>query len=126
MNKLLIIGFGGFIGAILRYSLTRIVTEYSSLSQFWGTMVVNILGCLVLGIIIHLIEFKGFVRPEFRIFLVIGLLGSFTTFSAFAYESLTMLKTAQYFHLAFNITTQVVLGLGAVWLGMFLGRNIKL
>ncbi|MFH2037677.1 MAG: fluoride efflux transporter CrcB [Candidatus Zixiibacteriota bacterium] len=126
MTKFLIIGLGGFIGAILRYSMTRFVTEYSTLSTFWGTLTVNILGCLILGVILQLADFKWLIRPEMKLFLIIGVLGSFTTFAAFANESLTMLKSEQYLTLVFNVTTQIVIGISALWAGSFIARSIKI
>lgn len=125
MLKFAIIGLGGFIGAIMRYVLTRFVLETTAVSTFIGTLAVNIVGCLILGVIMQMIEIKMLLRPEMKIFLIIGLLGSFTTFSTFTYESYALFKAEEYWHAFGNVFGQITLGMAALWLGIFLGKAIK-
>jgi len=80
MIKLLIIGLGGFVGAILRYSISGAIQSASrSISFPFGTLGVNVIGCFFIGLFSYLVETRGLFTPETRLFLAIGLLGSLTT-----------------------------------------------
>ncbi len=109
--KLLIVGTGGFIGAVARYGLSGLVHRYFEGSFPYGTLFVNVVGCFVIGVLMSLVEDGHIFRPEWRLFLMIGLLGSFTTFSTLGFETLELLKDSEF--LAANVT----LGVGAVALG---------
>ena len=114
----LIIGSGGFLGALARYGLSGVVQARFPLSTFpYGTAVVNLLWCFGIGVIIGFAEYRQMFGPEFRAFALIGLLGGFTTFSTFGYETFAMLRDAEYFREAGNVGIHVVLGLAFVWLG---------
>jgi len=116
--KFIMIAFGGAIGAILRYTVGGFIQELMQSSGFpYGTMFVNILGCLVIGICSYLAETHAVFSPEARFFLFIGLLGSFTTFSTFGNESMNLFRDSQSILAFANILIHVVFGLGAVWLG---------
>ena len=113
-----IVGSGGFIGAICRYGLSGLVQRFAGLSTFpWGTFVVNMVGCLAIGVVVGLMESRQLFSPEFRLFALIGVLGGFTTYSTFGYETFALLRDADYVRALLNVGIQVVLGLGLVWAG---------
>ena len=83
--RVLLVGIGGFIGSVLRYWLSGGIQSAAPRSSFpYGTPAVNLLGCLAIGILAELAESRGFLRPDTRAFLFVGVLGGFTTLSAFA------------------------------------------
>ena len=119
----LIVGTGGFLGSIGRYLLSGAVYKIFSESSFpHGTVVVNILGCFLIGFISGLVELRQLLSPEARLFVLIGFLGGFTTFSTFGYETISLLKNGEFFFASINILIQVIAGLTAVWLGYSLTR----
>jgi CrcB protein len=87
-----------------------------------GTLAVNILGCFLIGALNGLAETRSLLGPDIRIFLFIGVLGGFTTYSTFGFESLDLLKDGAIFRASANILLHVLLGLSAVWIGDTLGR----
>jgi len=114
----LLVGSGGFIGAVLRYGLSGLVQNAAPLSTFpWGTVVVNLLGCLLIGVIAGLVESRQLFTPEVRIFALIGVLGGFTTFSTFGYEAIALLRGAEYLRAVAYVGIQVFAGLALVWSG---------
>jgi len=113
-----LVGSGGFLGALARYGLSGLVHRQFPLATFpYGTLVVNLSGCLAIGVLAGFAESRQLFGPEFRIFALIGLLGGFTTFSTFGYETFAMIRDAEYVHAAANIGVQVIAGLALVWLG---------
>jgi CrcB protein len=113
-----IVGAGGFIGAICRYGMSGIAQRFSAATTFpAGTLAVNMLGCLLIGVLIGMVESRQMFGPEFRRFMLIGILGGFTTYSTFAYESFALLRDAEYLRAFGNVGIHVVLGLALVWLG---------
>ena len=93
------------------------------LSEFpFGTLAVNVAGCLLIGLLNGVAESRQAIGPELRLFLMIGMLGGFTTFSAFGSETLVLIRDAEVFRAIGNIFLQVFFGLVAVWLGDMLGR----
>ncbi len=117
MNAALV-GSGGFLGALLRYGLGGLAHWQIPLSTFpFGTMVVNLLGCLLIGLFAGLAESRQLFGPELRTFVLIGLLGGFTTFSTFGYETVAMIRGEEYFRSAVNVGAHLILGLGLVWVG---------
>ena len=88
-----IVGCGGFIGAILRYSVNSLMLRSAALTVFpYGTLVVNLLGCLVIGAAVGYFELRQVLSPELRLFVFAGLLGGFTTYSTFAWDTLALAK----------------------------------
>lgn len=120
-----VIGAGGFIGALLRYGLSGAVHRGLPLVTFpLGTLVVNLVGCFAIGVATGLVESRQLFGPELRLFLLVGLLGGFTTFSTFAYETVVLTRDGEHLRAIANATTQVVLGLGCVWLGYGLAGGL--
>ena len=112
------VGSGGFFGALARYGLSGLVQRQIPLATFpYGTLVVNLLGCLAIGVISGLADSRQLFGPEFRLFALIGILGGFTTFSTFGYETFAMLRDAEYLRAAASVGVQVLGGLALVWLG---------
>jgi len=117
-GRLLIIGCGGFCGAVGRYLLSGYIQARSGSIVFpFGTMGVNLVGCLLIGALATLVEVRSLFGPELRSFLLIGLLGAFTTFSTFANETLALLREGRFDLALANAGLQVVAGVAAVWLG---------
>ena len=118
----LIIGIGSFIGGLLRYWVSGWV-QSGVLSFPLGTLVVNFIGSLVLSLIMYLSEHAGLFSEEIRIFWTIGLLGSFTTMSAFSYESFRLLEQNENMLFGLNMVGTVILTLAAVYLGKLVVLN---
>lgn len=118
LTNVLLIGSAGFIGAILRYALSGFVHEHIPFSSFpYGTLTVNLIGCCIIGSLIGLFESRQIFSPELRLFLLIGLLGSFTTFSTFGYETFAMLRDGEHIRALANIGANTIFGIALVWLG---------
>lgn len=118
LRTLFLIGTGGFIGSILRYLVSGYAQQLSKSIQFpFGTLAVNILGCALVGFLAELADQRGVITGETRAFLIVGILGGFTTFSAFGNETMNLLRDGELWLAFGNIIGHTVLGLGAVWLG---------
>lgn len=123
MFKLMLLaGLGGFIGTCCRYLTNRLYLSYFNSGWPLATFTVNILGCLILGIILGLMNRSGIVSPKINAFLVVGFCGGFTTFSTFSYESLSLGLNGESLVSLFYIIASVVIGLLAVWLGLQVSR----
>jgi fluoride exporter len=119
MSKLLLlVGIGGFAGAILRYGASGYIQQRAQNADFsYGTIVVNVLGCFLIGFLSQLVESRGMLSAEARVLLVPGFLGAFTTFSTFSNETLNLFRDGESPWALINIAAHILLGLGAVWLG---------
>ena len=115
--NLLLIGVGGALGAIARYLVGGFVQTRTGGPFPWGTLVVNVGGCLVMGALAGLAEARGLMTPAARAFLVVGGLGGFTTFSAFGNETVGLLLDRDLMRALANVGLSVVLGVTAVWCG---------
>ena len=119
----LLVGIGGFIGSVCRYWVSGWVQ--SLLSRTWlpvGTLAVNVIGCFLIGLLMGLADFRQSLKPEARLLLVVGVLGGFTTFSAFGYETFALARDREFAAALINIGTQVLFGLLAVWAGYSVAR----
>ncbi len=123
MVELVLIGLGGFVGAIARYGLSGLVHRYWQTFPA-GTLVVNCLGCLVIGVLMSLVEERQLFSVNTRLFLQIGLLGSFTTFSTLGYETMELIQRGEYSLAGISVAANIVLGIGAVALGMIAVRAV--
>jgi CrcB protein len=124
LQTILLVGSGGFIGSVMRY-MVQYYMEKSLTSTFpWGTIIANIAGSFIIGIVFALAEKGNLMNVEWRIFLAVGICGGFTTFSSFAYNNLTMLNERAWGSLLLNIGGNLFLGILAVYLGIILIRLI--
>ncbi len=123
LPQLLWVGLGGFLGSVGRFVVAGFANRLSPLPLFpIGTLTVNIVGCLAIGYLHGLTETRNLLGPDTRIFLFIGVLGGFTTYSTFGFESLALLKDGEVVKSFANILLHIILGLVAVWAGDSLGR----
>ena len=123
MRILLLIGLGSFIGGVGRYLITIYIQNRFLSSMSYGTIAVNIVGCFLIGIVFGLAE-KGNVSSEWRFFLATGILGGFTTFSSFSYETVTLIRDQEYWYAFFNVGISIFLGLAATVGGIILAKMI--
>ncbi len=124
MYSILLIGIGGFMGAVLRYLVSGWIQNISSDFPV-GTLGVNFIGSFFLSLIMYLSEYRGLFNEETRIFLTIGLLGAFTTMSTFSYESFRLLEQREISLLMVNIIGTIILTLFAVYLGRVIVLNLE-
>lgn len=124
MYRLLAIAAGGAAGATLRYLLAGLVHRFASASFPWGTLVVNVLGCFVLGLLGTAIAGPLLMREELRLSLLVGLLGAFTTFSTFGWETMMLLSNGRWALATGNLLLSNGLGLVAVFCGYRLAQRI--
>jgi len=124
--KVLLIGFGGFLGTIARYMISGVVNERMGATFPWGTLTVNVSGSLIIGFIMALNNPDGrsLIEPSTRDFLVIGILGGYTTFSSFSHQTLHLMHQKEWLSAGGNIFLSVVCCLVAVWLGHVLAKFI--
>lgn len=124
LRTILIVGSGGFIGSVMRY-LVQFYMEKNLTSTFpWGTLIANVAGSFIIGMIYALTEKGNLLNPELRLFLAVGICGGFTTFSSFAYNNFTMIKENSITLLLFNVGGNLFLGIMSVYLGILLIRLI--
>ncbi|HEU4401302.1 MAG TPA: fluoride efflux transporter CrcB [Candidatus Polarisedimenticolia bacterium] len=125
MLKTLLVGIGGFLGATGRYLLGGWLNRALPWPSFpYETLVINTTGCLAIGFLGGLADERGALSAEARVFLLIGLLGGYTTFSTFGYETLQLLRDGEVGPAFANTILQVTLGLGGVWAGNVASRMI--
>ena len=123
LRSLFVVGAGGFLGSAARYLLgTWIHSSLPRLAFPLGTLVVNVAGCFFIGVLAAFMEVRHLLTPGARLFLIVGVLGGFTTFSSFAWETLALAQSQQMGRAAVNVAAQVASGLLAAWLGFSLAR----
>lgn len=122
MQKLLLIGLAGALGALARYGFGGLVQRYAGVTFPWGTFVVNIIGAFLFGFIWSLVEQRLVISVETRVIILSGFLGAFTTFSSFMFETSSLIGEAQWGLAVLNVVGQVILGLMAMFLGLAAGR----
>lgn len=129
MVKMLLVGMGGFLGSAGRYAAGLWISQITNHHSFpFSTFFVNVVGCLVIGILGGLAGTRHVLSEEMRLFLMVGLLGGFTTFSAFGHETIGLVRETQVTAAFLNVFLHVLLGVGAAWLGFvvasYLGTRI--
>ena len=122
MIHALYVGLGGFLGAVLRWGMSSVVQRMAPGPFPYGTLLVNVVGCLAIGWFHGAAAARGAMPTELRAFVFVGLLGGFTTFSTFAHESLDLGRELGSLTTLVNIGLHVVLGLLAVWVGYNVAR----
>lgn len=115
--QMLVVGAGGFAGAIARFALTGFMHRRFPAFLPAGTLLVNVVGCLAIGALMALVVERQIVSETTRLVLITGFLGSLTTFSAFGYETLALLQSGEPRLALWNVAGNLCLGVAAVWLG---------
>ena len=123
MTKLILIAVAGGAGSLLRFGLSGWVQKASDSPFPLGTLSVNVLGCLMIGVLTALFTGPYLLRDEIRFAILVGLLGGFTTFSTFAWETTALMNDGQWARAGMNILLSNILGLGAAWLGYRIGQS---
>jgi len=122
--KVLLIAVSGGVGAAARYGLSGLVHRLFDVSYPLGTFVVNIVGCALFGFIWTLAEDRLLIGGDLRMIILVGFMGSFTTFSTFIFESNQLLRDSQFFLAGINLAGQVILGVLALYAGIALARTL--
>ena len=124
MSGVLAVAVGGALGALLRYGMSLGVHGLLGRGFPYGTLAVNVSGSLAMGLLYVLLVERAALAPEWRLALLVGLLGAFTTFSAFALETLLLLEEGAPLRALVNVVTSVVTCLAACWAGLWIGRSL--
>ncbi len=122
MQRILFIGIAGLVGTLARYGLSGIIARRFGETFPTGTLVVNVSGCFLAGVLVYLLQERFMVNPEIRIAAMIGFLGGFTTFSSYGLQTFTLLQDGEFAFAALNVIASNVLGLLTVWAGYTLAK----
>jgi len=124
MANIIIIGIGGFLGAISRYGVALWIGQRWGRSFPLGTFVINVSGSFLIGLLMSLLTERFMVNPQWRLLLVVGFLGAYTTFSTFEYETGTLLKDSEWLIAGLNVVLSVFAGFIALKLGEVIAKSI--
>ena len=122
MSKLLVVALGGGIGASTRYLVANYAAQKLGVTFPYGTLIVNILGCFIIGLFMTLTTEKFIVNPYLRLLVSVGFLGGLTTFSSYSYETFKLLEEASYMLAFYNILTNLSFGFFATYIGITTAR----
>ena len=122
MFQLLLVASGGAVGALLRFTLGNILKFYF-LHSFYATLCINVIGSFFIGYLISIGLIRNLSEDFIKYFLIIGLLGSFTTFSAFSYEAIELFSSNKIFLFILYVTLSIVLCIVASFVGIYLNKN---
>jgi len=125
LQKYLMIAAGGALGSIARYWVGTAVASRTGSRFFYGTFVVNMTACLIIGFSLTWLGQRTGINPAWRFLIPIGFVGAYSTFSTFEWETFTTLQTGAFLMAALYVVFSVVLGLIAVWCGVFLARVVS-
>ena len=123
MTKLLFVAAGGAVGSVMRYALAGWSQKLVPTTFPIGTLVVNVLGCLLIGVLTAVLAGPLLVREEYRIAVMVGVLGGFTTFSTYGWETMALANEGLYSRACLNVVVTNVLALGAVLIGYRLAQR---
>lgn len=124
LKSILIVGFGGFIGTAARFIISRYF-QLNIASVFpWSTFIINIVGCLLIGLIYGISEKGEMLSSDIRLFLTVGICGGFTTFSTFSNDSLMLMRDQEWLRFALYTSLSVFIGLIAVYVGRLITKLI--
>ena len=124
INQLIFIAAGGAIGAVFRFLVSNGIHSFMGRGFPYGTLTVNVMGSFVMGLSYVMLIERLNVSPEWRAFIVVGLLGAFTTFSTFSIETLVLIQNSELSKAMLNVLLSVVLCLMGSWIGLILGRQL--
>jgi len=120
LKSILIVGLGGFIGTVARFVISRYFQLNFATVFPWSTLIINIIGCLLIGLIYGISEKGEVLSPEIRLFLTVGICGGFTTFSTFSNDSFLLIRDQEWIRFALYTALSVFIGLMAVYVGRFI------
>ena len=124
MINIVYVFVGGGLGSVARYLLSGTVYRWIDSIFPYGTLVVNTIGCFLIGLVMAGFSDRFALNPSTRIFLTIGLLGGFTTFSSFSFETIALLRDGELFPAAVNIAGSLITCLAATYAGTLIGKSI--
>jgi len=124
LRNLSLVALGGAIGAVSRYAISGLTYRIAGGSFPFGTLAVNVVGCLLIGFLLETAAQTTWVSDAWRLSLGIGFLGALTTFSTFGYETLALVREGEPSLALVNIASNVAVGLFAVWLGIVIARLV--
>ena len=124
MNQVLAIAAGGAFGSVLRFWLSNWVHSFASRAFPYGTLTVNVLGCLAMGFLFVLLVDRFSDNTVLRAGILIGVLGGFTTFSSFSIETFNLIEQGEIVRALLNVFGSLVLCVSATWLGVIIGRQV--
>ena len=122
MSKLLVVALGGGLGASTRYLVANYAAQKLGVTFPYGTLIVNVTGCFIIGLFMTLTTEKFIVSPYLRLLVSVGFLGGLTTFSSYSYETFKLLEEASYLLAFYNILTNLIIGFFATYLGIATAR----
>ena len=122
MKSIILVSIGGALGSVFRYFTSIFINKYFYTLFPLATFLVNIVGCLLIGVLLGLLDKHLVVSSELKLFFVTGFCGAYTTFSTFSLENINLLQSGNYFLALLYIVLSISLGLLAVWLGFMLGK----
>ena len=123
MVNFLLVALAGALGAVSRWGLSRGLAQWLGTQFPYGTLLANLLGCFLLGLIMHIGLNTDKIAPSLRLAVTVGFLGALTTFSTFSYETVALLQDGNWTKAGWNILANLILGLGATLAGFALGRT---
>ncbi|TDR31527.1 fluoride efflux transporter CrcB [Hydromonas duriensis] len=124
-SSILLVAFGGAIGSVSRYKLSGFITQHYIQNAFpVGTFIVNLLGCMMIGILAGLGERYQWLTSDLRLLLITGVLGGFTTFSAFSLETFMLLRRGEWLLATGYVGLSVVLGMLLLWMGFICANQL--
>lgn len=118
MYNILAVAAGGSIGAVLRYLVSTSVQRLSGDVFPLGTLVVNVTGCLLIGVLFTALKGRWLIPEEYQLALLVGFLGAYTTFSAFGLDNMHLAADQQFGRMALYVISSNALGIAAVWFGI--------
>jgi len=121
---ILLVGSGGFLGSVLRFFVQEWFIKTSGSNFPWGTLVANVLGSFIIGVVYAIVDKQGIFSQEIRLLLAVGFCGGFTTFSSFAMENFNMLKPGDLLPSLMYVGLSVIAGLFMVWLGVTVTKAV--
>lgn len=122
LKDIILVGLGGSIGSIFRYLSSLFVNKYYSGVFPLATFLVNIVGCLIIGLLIGLGERNGIIGKDLKMLLITGFCGGFTTFSTFSSENVHLIETSNFLILFLYIALSLMIGISGVWLGTLISK----
>ena len=123
MMNVLVIGIGGFVGAVARYGIAGWIGQRWGRSFPLGTFMINVSGSFLIGLLMTLMAERFTENPQWRLLLVVGFLGAYTTFSTFEYETGALLKDSEWLFAGLNVVLSVIVGFAALKLGEVMAKS---